>query len=563
MSILDTNEHSDIISWLPHGRGFIIRDKRRLADEVLPKYFKESKYTSFTRRLNRWNFTIQTHGHKEASYFHPMFIRGDPQRSLEMHPTPQSSNKARESRYIDENQAAPSDAVASASSSATKSGSNVASMASMSTFEAGNSGMYPDVSAQVMAAGAAAAGAVVVGSEAYMGPRSNNSMPALPQSQMAPNGSAANQALPQAQTVAMQPPYYAAMNPMYGTQAHQRSNYTRDMMYPRLSMDRSGIPREYQAQNGMVLLHPQLGTHQQHAAAVMHPHQMPYGEFHQQYIPTTAASHAHMQARFGRDPQIQNLRPSHSQMQLPNIPFGQFPIGNASTISGQPQSQKSNDEGSGPSIGKKTEDKAQESVDAQGDDDDSKTGVSPKGDSKIINDVEPGSEGGEVESNAAGASSPNENDSKVEEGAEAEDVKKKNEDASKADGGAEAEDAMKKNEDASKADGGDEAEDVKKKNKDASKAEGSVKVEDKQKKIDDASREPDTHKEKVEVKDSDASMVDDSKGTESKKSKNLSKASEISEEADSSRQGESGKKHLSQGNDTDSSEPSSKRAKTK
>ena len=546
MSILDTNEHTDIISWLPHGRGFIIRDKRRLADEVLPKYFKESKYTSFTRRLNRWNFTIQTHGHKEASYFHPMFIRGDPQRSLEMHPTPQSSNKARESRYIDENQAAPSDAVATASSSATKAGSNVASMASMSTFEAGNSGMYPDVSAQVMAAGAAAAGAVVVGGEAYMGPRSNNSMPALPQSQMAPNGSAANQALPQAQTVAMQPPYYAAMNPMYGTQAHQRSNYTRDMMYPRLSMDRSGIPREYQTQNGMVLLHPQLGTHQQHAAAVMHPHQMPYGEFHQQYIPTTAASHAHMQARFGRDPQMQNLRPSHPQMQLPNIPFGQFPIGNASTISGQPQSQKSNEEGSaGPSIGKKTEDKAQDSVDAQGDDDDddSKTGVSPKGDSKIINDVEPGSEGGKVESNAADASSPNENDNKVEEGSEADDVKKKNEDASKADGG-------------------DEAEDVKKKNEDASKAEGGVKVEDKQKKIDDASREPDTQKEKVEVKDSDSSMVDDSKGTESKKSKNLSKASEISEEADSSRQGESGKKHLSQGNDTDSSEPSSKRAKT-
>jgi Heat shock transcription factor len=102
MSILDSHEHQDIISWLPHGRGFIIRDKKRLADLVLPKYFKESKYTSFTRRLNRWNFTIQTHGHKEASYFHPMFIQGDPQRVLEMHPVPQSAKAKRESRYIDD-----------------------------------------------------------------------------------------------------------------------------------------------------------------------------------------------------------------------------------------------------------------------------------------------------------------------------------------------------------------------------------------------------------------------------------------------------------------------------
>ncbi len=56
----------------------------------MPLYFKESKYTSFTRRLNRWNFTIQTHGHKKASYFHPMFIRGDPVRCLDMKPASQS-----------------------------------------------------------------------------------------------------------------------------------------------------------------------------------------------------------------------------------------------------------------------------------------------------------------------------------------------------------------------------------------------------------------------------------------------------------------------------------------
>jgi hypothetical protein len=341
MSILDTNEHSDIISWLPHGRGFIIRDKRRLADEVLPKYFKESKYTSFTRRLNRWNFTIQTHGHKEASYFHPMFIRGEPQRSLEMHPTPQSSNKARESRYIDDNKNIVMDLMNPSGHGGSKGVGSNASMA-MPGFDVG-SGMRPgasypssvanamvraDVSAQVMAAGAAAGG------EHYMDSRSNASMPALPQNpaHMALNMPGANAQLPQVQAVSMQPQYYGqvgvpGMNPMYGTQANQLSNLTRDMMFTRLPMDRSAMSREYQNPQNMMMMHPQLGA----PAAVMHPHahphQMPYAEYPQhqhqhQYIPTTAASHAHFQARFGdAQAQMQQLRTTHPQIQFANTPF--------------------------------------------------------------------------------------------------------------------------------------------------------------------------------------------------------------------------------------------------
>ena len=54
MEILSNQEYVDIIHWLPHGKGFIIADKKRFADEVLPKYFKKAKFTSFTRKLNRW-----------------------------------------------------------------------------------------------------------------------------------------------------------------------------------------------------------------------------------------------------------------------------------------------------------------------------------------------------------------------------------------------------------------------------------------------------------------------------------------------------------------------------
>jgi HSF-type DNA-binding len=54
VEILSDDECSAMIGWLWHGKGFIIKDKKRFAEEVLPRYFKKSKFTSFTRKLNRW-----------------------------------------------------------------------------------------------------------------------------------------------------------------------------------------------------------------------------------------------------------------------------------------------------------------------------------------------------------------------------------------------------------------------------------------------------------------------------------------------------------------------------
>lgn len=72
MEVLSNEGLSDIITWLPHGLGWIILDKKRFAAEVLPKYFeKKSKWTSFTRKLNRWNFTRVTRGDEVGAYYHP------------------------------------------------------------------------------------------------------------------------------------------------------------------------------------------------------------------------------------------------------------------------------------------------------------------------------------------------------------------------------------------------------------------------------------------------------------------------------------------------------------
>jgi hypothetical protein len=60
IDILSDNSLSDIVSWLPHGRSFVIIRPDMFTEQVLPKYLPpvdaraSTKYPSFTRKLNRW-----------------------------------------------------------------------------------------------------------------------------------------------------------------------------------------------------------------------------------------------------------------------------------------------------------------------------------------------------------------------------------------------------------------------------------------------------------------------------------------------------------------------------
>jgi hypothetical protein len=46
----------DIVSWSPTGDSFIVKDHHRFSEEVIPKYFKHSKFSSFVRQLNFYGF---------------------------------------------------------------------------------------------------------------------------------------------------------------------------------------------------------------------------------------------------------------------------------------------------------------------------------------------------------------------------------------------------------------------------------------------------------------------------------------------------------------------------
>lgn len=60
MEILNDPSLSEIITWLPHGRSFVIIRPDLFCEQVLPKYLPpvdsrgSTKYPSFTRKLNRW-----------------------------------------------------------------------------------------------------------------------------------------------------------------------------------------------------------------------------------------------------------------------------------------------------------------------------------------------------------------------------------------------------------------------------------------------------------------------------------------------------------------------------
>ncbi|CAN0380496.1 unnamed protein product [Ectocarpus sp. 12 AP-2014] len=70
-------ENPDIVGWTATGRGFEVRDHARLSSEVLGRFFKQDKFSSFQRQLNLYGFRKITKGSESGSYQHPHFRRGE------------------------------------------------------------------------------------------------------------------------------------------------------------------------------------------------------------------------------------------------------------------------------------------------------------------------------------------------------------------------------------------------------------------------------------------------------------------------------------------------------
>jgi len=86
MNMLDkeSNLHPAVVSWLSHGRAFIVRKPKIFTNEIMAGYFRQSKLTSFQRQLNLYGFRRITQGADAGAYYHELFLRGRPKLCMRM-----------------------------------------------------------------------------------------------------------------------------------------------------------------------------------------------------------------------------------------------------------------------------------------------------------------------------------------------------------------------------------------------------------------------------------------------------------------------------------------------
>ncbi|KAL7428292.1 hypothetical protein ACHAXH_002227 [Discostella pseudostelligera] len=71
------SEYSSAASWSVDGRAFIIHRRDVFLENLVPLFFKQTKFRSFTRQLNLWGFSRPSDFDEWA---HPNFIRGSSER---------------------------------------------------------------------------------------------------------------------------------------------------------------------------------------------------------------------------------------------------------------------------------------------------------------------------------------------------------------------------------------------------------------------------------------------------------------------------------------------------
>ena len=76
LEYVEQNDLQSAISWVKGGKAFMVHDPEKLV-EILPMFFGQTKYRSFRRQINMWNFHRILEGHDRGVFIHPFFVRDD------------------------------------------------------------------------------------------------------------------------------------------------------------------------------------------------------------------------------------------------------------------------------------------------------------------------------------------------------------------------------------------------------------------------------------------------------------------------------------------------------
>lgn len=93
------------ISWQSHGRAFRVHDPVNFVSFVMPRFFHQTRYTSFQRQLALYGFVRMTKAGKDrGSYYHDLFLKGYPDLCLTIRRVPiKSAHASQRQREQDAN----------------------------------------------------------------------------------------------------------------------------------------------------------------------------------------------------------------------------------------------------------------------------------------------------------------------------------------------------------------------------------------------------------------------------------------------------------------------------
>jgi hypothetical protein len=76
---VEGNGRSDVISFIASGKAFAIHKPDKFFKEIVPKYFRQSRLSSFKRQLNLYGFELINTGPARGGYYHEMFVKERPE----------------------------------------------------------------------------------------------------------------------------------------------------------------------------------------------------------------------------------------------------------------------------------------------------------------------------------------------------------------------------------------------------------------------------------------------------------------------------------------------------